>query len=230
MRRFFYANQGLVFYMVKRQEPPVYRYFILNKPHGVISQFTDQVRKNKKLRWVYNFPKQVYPIGRLDKDSEGLLILTNDRTLHQTLLNPDNQHEREYWVQVHGEPTQDAMETLKSGVFISTEKQNHFARAKDASILTPQPVIPDRDPPISPRGPYPVPWISLTLTEGKYRQVRKMTAKAGLPTLRLFRRRIANLSIDLNFLNFGEVKEVSHEFLREKLFTHNQGFPKQEDQ
>lgn len=214
--------------MSKRPEPSIYRYFIMNKPYGVVSQFTDQVRKNKKLRWVYNFPEHVYPVGRLDKDSEGLLILTNERSLHQSLLNPENQHEREYWVQVHGKPTPEAMEALKSGAMISTEKENHFAQAKNAAILDPQPTIPARKPPISPRGPYPVPWISLTLTEGKYRQVRKMTAKVGLPTLRLFRRRIANLSIDLDFLSIGEVKEVSRDFLWKKLFDQNRGSQKEE--
>lgn len=204
--------------MNKKKEPAIYRYFVLNKPYGVVSQFTDNVRKNKKLRWVYNFPRDVYPIGRLDKDSEGLLILTNDRYLHRELLKPENQHEREYWVQVHGEPTEEALHQLETGVTISTEKQEHWAKAKKAFHLNPPPAIPDRKPPISPRGPYPIPWIGLILTEGKYRQVRKMTAKTGLPTLRLIRTRISNLQVDLEEQPIGEVREVSQYYLYEKLF------------
>ncbi len=167
---------------------------------------------------MYEFPKGVYPIGRLDKDSEGLLILTNDRFLHQKLLHPENAHEREYWVQVHGGVNKKSLEQLEAGVTISVEKQEHLAKAKKAEWLDPQPNISPRNPPISPRGPYPVPWIKLVLTEGKFRQVRKMTAMAGLPTLRLIRKRIAGLKINFNEMAFGEVKELSRGQIYESLF------------
>lgn len=195
-----------------------YRYFLLNKPCGFISQFTSAHRKNRKLGELYDFPEDVNPIGRLDKDSEGLLILTNDGALHQSLLNPENGHEREYWAQVHGEPTDKALADLYQEVTISIEGQTYQTRPAFAQKLSPQPSVPARGKPLNARGPYPTPWIRLVLTEGKYRQARKMTAAVGLPTLRLIRKRIGGLTLDLYALKAGEVQEVSREYLYQALF------------
>lgn len=197
---------------------PLYRYFLLNKPFGFLSQFSSPHRKNRKLGELYPFPRSVHPVGRLDKDTEGLLLLTNDGSLHQRLLDPAEGHEREYWAQVHGQPSHEALQALNSGVTISIEGTPYQTRAAKAELLDPPPVLPPRGKPISARGPYPTPWIKLILTEGKYRQARKMTAMAGFPTLRLIRKRIAGLSLDFQKILPGEVREVSGAWLYQSLF------------
>ena len=195
-----------------------YRYFLLNKPYGYISQFTSQHRKNRKLGELYPFPRSVQPVGRLDKDSEGLLVLTNDGALHHRLLDPSHGHEREYWAQVHGQPTAAALEALQAGVTISIEGTTFHTRPAKAAVLDPQPTLPPRGKPLSARGPYPTPWIQLILTEGKYRQARKMTAMVGLPTLRLIRKRIAGLTLDFDEIPLGSAQAVSGEWLYQVLF------------
>ncbi len=197
---------------------PVYRYFILNKPDGYISQFSSPHRKKRKLGDLYPFPRSVKAVGRLDKDSEGLLILTNDGQLHQELLRPEEGHEREYWAQVHGEPTQEALRSISKGPVIQLEGTSYQTLPAKAELLDPQPALPPRNKPINARGPYPIPWIKLILTEGKYRQARKMTAMAGLPTLRLVRMRIGGLWLDFDTLPPGGVREVSREWLRQQVF------------
>ncbi|KAF0150549.1 MAG: pseudouridine synthase [Ignavibacteria bacterium] len=177
------------------------RYFILYKPYGVLNQFTDGENR-PTLASLYSFPKDVYPVGRLDMDSEGLLLLTNDKQLTERLLNPKNKHEREYFVQVEGTPTKEALQKLISGVAIEGKKT---LPAK--AMLIDDPNFPPRNPPIRERKTIPTSWISLTLIEGKNRQVRKMTAAVGFPTLRLVRVRIDNLI--LSDLKAGEVKEIS---------------------
>jgi len=176
------------------------KYFIVHKPYGVLTQFTDNENR-PTLTGLFNFPKDVYPVGRLDKDSEGLLLLTNDKQLTDFLLNPKNKHEREYLVQVEGIPTKEALQKLCSGVLIEGKKTLP-AKAK----LIEDPNFPPRLPPVRERKTIPTSWISLTLIEGRNRQVRKMTAAVGFPTLRLVRVRIENLL--LGNLNVGEVKEI----------------------
>jgi len=201
----------------RKPEPAQYRYFIINKPYGILSQFTDPSDKNRTLGMLYDFPKDVYPVGRLDKDSEGLILITNDRRINHRLLDPQFQHEREYWSQVQGEITEEALHLLKEGIEINIDGKQHHSKPAKAEILEPQPQIPEREPPISPRGQWPLAWIRLILTEGKNRQVRRMTAKVGLPTLRLIRVRVANLQ--LNHLPTGKVHELTHAEVYQKLFN-----------
>ncbi len=176
-------------------------YFILNKPYGVLSQFTDKL-KRKTLAGFYDFPKDVYPVGRLDLDSEGLLLLSNDKEMVDFLLNPVNRHEKEYYAQVEGIPDEESLEQLGVGVIIEGKKT---LPAKVGIIDEPN--FPRRKPPIFPRKNKSVCWISVVVTEGRYRQVRKMTASVGYPTLRLVRVRIKN--IQLGNLKPGEVRELT---------------------
>lgn len=178
-----------------------YKYYALNKPYGVLSQFTDKEGR-KTLKSLYNFPKDVYSVGRLDMDSEGLLLLTNDKRLFDFLLNPKNKHEKEYFVQVDGIPTEEALNKLREGVIIEGRKT---LPAKVKKIDAPK--FPPRIPPIRERKTIPTSWISITIVEGRNRQVRKMTAAVGYPTLRLVRVRIKN--IKLGSLKPGEVRELT---------------------
>jgi 23S rRNA pseudouridine2457 synthase len=144
----------------------------------------------------FKVPKDVYPVGRLDYDSEGLLILTNDKTLNNKLLNPAFKHEREYWVEVEGAITATALQQLQKGITISIDgKQHHTLPAKAFSFET-APEVPERNPPVRFRKHIPTSWISLSLVEGKNRQVRKMTAAVGFPTLRLIRQRIEKITLE----------------------------------
>jgi len=194
------------------------RYFLLNKPYGYLSQFTDNTKaKNKTLGELYDFPRDVYSVGRLDKDSEGLLIITNDKGLNHRLLNPRFQHEREYYALVQGAINEDHLKRLEEGVVISLGAgQMYKCRPAKARKLENEPNIGERAKPISSRGDHPLEWLSLTLHEGKNRQVRKMTAAVGLPTLRLFRARIEGLNS--SGLKIGETIEMEQEELMNKLF------------
>lgn len=156
-----------------------------NKPYGVLSQFTPDGSPNRPLG-EFGFPKHVYPIGRLDADSEGLLLLSDEPEWNARLLEPRHAHEREYWAQVERLPTPEALEELSRGVIIQGRK----TLPGRAWLLDPQPQIPPRNPPIRFRKSVPDCWIGLELIEGKNRQVRRMTAAVGHPTLRLVRIRI----------------------------------------
>jgi 23S rRNA pseudouridine2457 synthase len=184
----------------------MHRYFIIYKPYQVVSQFTSTEGK-QTLKDFFHVPLDVYPVGRLDYDSEGLLILTNDTALNHRLLNPQFAHEREYWVQVDGAIHQQALQQLQSGVTITVDGKKYHTRAVKASLFTQPPVVPKRNPPIRYRAAIPTSWISLILTEGKNRQVRKMTAQTGFPTLRLIRYRIAGLTIE--GLMPGDMREMN---------------------
>ncbi|MGD0258908.1 MAG: pseudouridine synthase [Verrucomicrobiota bacterium] len=161
-----------------------------HKPCGVLSRFTPDGSPNRTLA-EFAFPKQVYPIGRLDADSEGLLLLSDEAALNERLLHPRRAHQREYWAQVERIPLPDALLKLAKGLVIR-ERQTLPGRAW---ILDPQPDVPPRDPPIRFRKTVPACWIGLELAEGKNRQVRRMTAAIGHPTLRLIRVRIGNLEL-----------------------------------
>jgi 23S rRNA pseudouridine2457 synthase len=169
-------------------------YFILffvliafNKPFGVLSQFTGDGSPNRALA-EFGFPKNVYPIGRLDADSEGLLLLSDEARWNEKLLHPRHAHEREYWAQVEKIPSPESLQKLQKGILIQGRKTLPCR----AWILEPQPQIPPRVTPIRFRKSVPDCWIGLELIEGKNRQVRKMTAAIGHPTLRLMRVRIGN--------------------------------------
>src|SRR5215471_18507188 len=175
-----------------------------HKPYGVLSQFTGDGSKNRTLA-EFHLPKAVYPIGRLDADSEGLLLLSDETELNQRLLLPRHAHEREYWVQVEGIPSPEALDRLSRGVVVQGRK----TLPSRVAPLDPQPEIPPRQPPIRVRKTVPTSWISLELIEGRNRQVRRMTAKVGHPTLRLIRVRIG--AFRLGSLPPGSWKQLDHE-------------------
>jgi 23S rRNA pseudouridine2457 synthase len=162
-----------------------------NKPYGVLSQFTADGSPNRALA-DFGFPKGVYSIGRLDADSEGLLLLSDESRLNQQLLQPRQAHEREYWVQVERVPDRQSLQTLAQGVLV----QGRRTLPCRAQILAPQPDMPTRAPPIRLRKSVPTCWLTLELIEGKNRQVRRMTAAIGHPTLRLIRVRIGGFRLD----------------------------------
>ena len=172
-----------------------------NKPFGVLARFTSDGSPNRTLA-EFGFPKRVYPIGRLDVDSEGLLLLSDEAALNQKLLNPRYQHGREYWVQVERIPTPEELVKLAKGVLL----QGRQSLPAKAWILHPQPVIGPRDPPIRFRKTVPTCWLGLELVEGKNRQVRRMTAAIGHPTLRLIRVRIGRF--ELGALLSGSWREL----------------------
>lgn len=201
------APREILFYM--------HRYFIIYKPFQVLSQFTSAEGK-QTLKAFFNVPADVYPVGRLDYDSEGLLILTNDASLNHRLLNPQFSHEREYWVQVEGDIHENAINALRSGVIININGEKYRTRTCKATRFTNTPAVPDRNPPIRFRKEIPVSWIKLVLTEGKNRQVRKMTAQTGFPTLRLIRYRIAGVTID--GLQPGDMRELDKKDIYSRLF------------
>jgi 23S rRNA pseudouridine2457 synthase len=171
------------------------KYFVIYKPFQVLSQFTQENGK-ACLKDFFDVPTDVYPVGRLDFDSEGLLLLTNDKSLNHRLLHPSFAHEREYRVQVEGLITNEALALLASGMTINADGKPFRTLPAKASRLPEHIVIPERNPPIRFRQNIPTSWIKLVITEGKNRQVRKMTAAAGFPTLRLIRYRLAGLTID----------------------------------
>ena len=173
-----------------------------HKPYGVLSQFTPDGSGNRTLA-EFGFPKGVYAIGRLDADSEGLLLLSDEAELNERLLHPKQAHRRTYWVQVERIPSGAALKQLERGVMI----QGHKTLPARAQLLDPQSKIPPRDPPIRFRKNVPDCWIALELIEGKNRQVRRMTAAIGHPTLRLIRVKIG--AFELGTLAAGEWRELS---------------------
>lgn len=189
-------------------------YFAIYKPYGMISQFS-QEGDHPTLATLGRFKRDVYPVGRLDTDSEGLLIMTNDTRLNARLLEPRYKHKRAYHIQVEGAPNQLAIEQLKAGVSFTHQGKPFFSQSTDARILLDPPEYPERIPPIRTRLSVPTHWIELKLVEGKNRQVRKMTAAVGLPTLRLIRFAIED--INLAGMQPGEVKRYSQEDMFESL-------------
>ena len=178
---------------------PVNLYYVLNKPYGYLSKFTDE-GKHKGLQHLIKVPKDVYPVGRLDVDSEGLIILTNDNFLKHRLTTPQFRHKRTYAVQVDGLATQVHVNLLQQGVEIKIEGKVYKTQPPTEVKLLNTMDYPERVPPVRFRKNIPTSWLQLTLTEGKNRQVRRMTAVVGIPTLRLIRTAIEHISI----LNFAE--------------------------
>ncbi|MEY4927299.1 MAG: hypothetical protein RI894_1735 [Bacteroidota bacterium] len=182
------------------------RVFLVYKPFGMLSQFTREVAGQFTLADLdFDFPPDVYPVGRLDYDSEGLLLLSNDKSLTDKLLNPVNAHKREYWVEVEGEISDEALRNLQKGVEISINGQKYTTMPAQAEKIE-MPALPERNPPIRVRKTIPTSWISIVLQEGKNRQVRRMTAAVGFPTLRLVRARILNLP--LAGMKSGQISEI----------------------
>ncbi|ULQ56126.1 pseudouridine synthase [Flavihumibacter rivuli] len=191
------------------------RYFVIYKPYEVLSQFSPEGDK-RTLKDCFDVPADVYPVGRLDHDSEGLLILTNDKGLNAALLQPEKAHERTYWVQVEGDITASAIKELATGVEINVNGKLHRTLPAKAHKLEGPVSVPDRHPPIRYRAAIPTSWISLGLTEGKNRQVRRMTARVGYPTLRLIRYSIGKLTID--GMQPGDCREMDQKEIYWALF------------
>ena len=173
-----------------------------NKPFGVLSQFTSDSSTYRTLA-DFNFPQGVYPLGRLDADSEGLLLLSDENHINNALLHPNNAHKRTYWVQVEGAIQDSDLSSIRRGTL---SIQGRKLLPGNAEILTDLTIEP-RNPPIRVRKFIPDSWISLTLIEGKNRQVRKMTAAIGYPTLRLIRVAIGNFRP--NYIHPGTWREIT---------------------
>lgn len=161
-----------------------------HKPYGVLSQFTPDGSPNKPLAG-FGFPPRVYALGRLDADSEGLLLLSDEPGLNHRLLDPERGHSRTYWAQVERIPTPESLVKLSRGIVL----QDYKTRPCRVTLLDPQPTVPPRDPPIRFRKNVPEAWLELELHEGKNRQVRRMTAAIGHPTLRLMRIKIGTFTL-----------------------------------
>ena len=166
------------------------KYYILNKPFGIVSQFTPEESVHGYLKDLnLPFDRDVYPIGRLDAESEGLLLLSSDKYLVNKILDPKYLHKRSYQVQVEGVPTIEDLDKLQKGIELNI-KGKMVKTLPCKTQLLPDLVIPDREPPIRVRKEIPDTWVEITLTEGKYHQVRKMFAAIGFPVLRLIRNSI----------------------------------------
>jgi len=163
-----------------------------HKPYGVLCQFTPDQPGQRTLA-EFGFPPGVYPVGRLDLDSEGLLLLSDEAGFNHRLLDPRRAHPRTYRVQVEGIPTPDVLETLARG---GLRIHGHVTRPSRARLLDPALEVAPRDPPVRFRKAIPSAWLELRLTEGKNRQVRRMTAAVGFPTLRLIRTAIGGFAAD----------------------------------
>lgn len=177
------------------------KYILFHKPFDVLCQFSPQ--DGVKTLGDFNLPKDVYPAGRLDKDSEGLLLLTDDGPFIEKLLNPKNEKPKTYWVLVERVPTEEALQKMRVGLKI----EDYITKPCKVKIIDPQPSVPVRDPPVRTRKTVQDVWLEMEIVEGKNRQVRKMTAAIGHPTLRLIRKNIANLSVDE--IEIGTWKEIS---------------------
>lgn len=196
------------------------QYFVIYKPFGIHSQFSGK----ESLKEVGEFPPEVYPVGRLDKDSEGLLLITDDKSLNHYLLDPKFGHSRTYLAQVEGMPTIDTLQQLNEGVDINLKGTIYRTREAIAHLQKELPELPDRNPPIRFRLNVPDSWISLELKEGKNRQVRKMTAAVGLPTLRLIRWAMEDLNI--GGYHVGEIRQFDQQEIYTLLKINKNTLPK----
>jgi 23S rRNA pseudouridine2457 synthase len=181
-----------------------YHYILFHKPYGVVCQFTDKAGR-PTLADFGPFPKDVYPAGRLDADSEGLVLLTNDGPLQNKLLEPRYDHPRTYWVQVERIPSENALDQLREGIIIEGRK----TKPAEVQLLPFEPPLPPRSVPIRFRKYVPTVWLDIVLREGRNRQVRRMTAAIGHPTLRLVRVKIGTIS--LGDLAPGEWRDLTPE-------------------
>ena len=189
----------------------MFQYYLIYKPFNMLSQFSREGDHQTLADLDFTFAKDIYPVGRLDADSEGLLLLTNDNFLKTKLLEPRNRHTRTYYVQVEGDVTEEACGQLSAGVMISINGKQYKTLPAEISKIA-EPELPERNPPIRFRKNIPTSWLSVTLHEGKNRQVRRMTAAVGFPTLRLVRWSIGKISLadkKINAPKPGDVWEVT---------------------
>ena len=170
------------------------KYFVIYKPDGMLTQFSPEGDKLTLKDMGFDFPTDVYPVGRLDELSEGLLILTNDKALNSKLLDPKFKHSRSYWACVSGQITDEAINQLEKGVSIKLKNSRYQTKPAKAERIE-APELAPRQVSFSYSQKLGLSWINLSLTEGKNRQVRKMTAQVGFPTLRLIRNSIENLQL-----------------------------------
>lgn len=190
----------------------MHHYFALHKPFGVLSQFSSESGHPGILELNLNLPKDVYPVGRLDRDSEGLLILTNDNRFKSLLTHPDAGFLKKYWVQVEGEVSEETLTILRSPMTVRIKSKN--VRLSPASaIKIEEPRIQRRIPDIRYRATVPTSWLEIGLSEGKNRQIRRMTAQVGNPTLRLIRFQIGQLRLTQLKLRPGEVTSLTTQHL-----------------
>ena len=181
-----------------------HHHFIIHKPYGYLSQFVYELKRKKRLLGeLFPFPQGTMAIGRLDEDSEGLLLLTTDGMMSEVVRS--KKVEKEYYAQVDGIITKEAVEQLQTGVLIGFKGTKYKTKPCQAKLIT-DPNFPLRSQKIRDERHGPTSWVSITLNEGKFRQVRKMTSAVGFPTLRLIRVRIGNFHLDK--LQSGEVKEL----------------------
>jgi 23S rRNA pseudouridine2457 synthase len=179
------------------------RYILFNKPYGVLSQFTDEGTGHPTLKQYIDVPN-VYAAGRLDRDSEGLLLLTDDGPLVKRLTDPKHHIEKIYWVMVEGDPTAEKLAQLENGIHL-----RDYLTLPAKARLIPEPSLPPRTKPVTPHGP--TAWIEIKLSEGKKRQIRHMTAAVGLPTLRLIR--VAIGRVRLGDLKPGQWRDLTQDEL-----------------
>lgn len=184
------------------------RLLAFHKPYGVVCQFSDRAETGRPTLKNFVDVPGVYPVGRLDQDSEGLLLLTDDGALQHRLSDPRFEKEKTYWVQVEGVPGDDALRRLASGIVI----QDYRTKPAKAGRLDPEPSLAPRDPPVRFRKSIPTSWIELTLVEGRNRQVRRMTAAVGFPTLRIVR--VAVGPIRLDDLQPGQWRELPFQSIK----------------
>lgn len=195
--------------LVKFFPQPGRAYLAFFKPFDILCQFTPEPGSDKGTLAQFGFPSDVYPIGRLDADSEGLLLLSDDPRLNSRLLDPQNGHSRTYLAQVENIPERSALEKLESGVDI----KGHWTLPAKVSLVEEEPQLPEREKPIRFRKNIPTAWIKVTIKEGKNRQVRRMTAAVGHPTLRLVRVAIGKLELSSLALQPGQWRQLSDEEL-----------------
>lgn len=202
---FFHQNK-CIFAQISNMS---HQHFKIYKPYGFLSQFIYELKRNKKLLGeLFDFPEKTMAIGRLDEDSEGLLLLTTEGMMSELVRS--KKVEKEYYVQVDGIITQEAINQLKEGVLIGFNGKKYLTRKCQASILTTAPNFPERAKKIRDERHGPTSWLTITINEGKFRQVRKMTSAVGFPTLRLVRVRVGDVLLDN--MQPGQVIEVDSFF------------------
>lgn len=187
-----------------------YKYYLAYKPYGMLSQFREDHPGDMTLAHLdFDFEPDVYPVGRLDKDSEGLLLLTNDKELTAALLDVRRGHPRRYWVQIDDIPEEGDLEILRQGVDIRVTKRLYHTLPAKVDIIPEPPIIYPRFPPIQSAWHKQPTWLQIELREGKNRQIRRMTAAVGYPTLRLIRHAIGDIHI--GEIEPGQVCEMNPE-------------------